>query len=65
MLLSEEGGRFLNALSHYVIIEVEDEVPVVSDEFQWVSPRQVDELLRYSHHLNVQARTLITALRSL
>ncbi|MDX3617585.1 NDP-hexose 2,3-dehydratase family protein [Streptomyces europaeiscabiei] len=65
VLLSEEGGRFLNALSHYVIIEVEDEVPVVSDEFQWVSPRQVDELLRYSHHLNVQARTLITALRSL
>ncbi|MFE7839729.1 NDP-hexose 2,3-dehydratase family protein [Streptomyces sp. NPDC057474] len=65
VLLSEEGGRFLNALSHYVIIEVEDEVPAVSDEFQWVSPRQVDELLRYSHHLNVQARTLITALRSL
>ncbi|WP_326756096.1 NDP-hexose 2,3-dehydratase family protein [Streptomyces hirsutus] len=65
VLLSEEGGRFLNAQSHYVVIEVDDNIPLVSDEFQWVSPRQVDELLRYSHHLNVQARTLIAAWRSL
>lgn len=65
VLLSEEGGRFLEAQSHYMIIEVEDELPLVSDEFRWVSAHQVDELLRYSHHLNVQARTLITALRSL
>lgn len=65
VLLSEEGGRFLHARSHYMIIEVEDEVPLVSDEFRWVSTPQVDELLRYSHHLNVQARTLITALRTL
>lgn len=65
VLLSEEGGRFLNAQSHYVIIEVDDDVPAVSDEFRWVSLRQVDELLRYSHHLNVQARTLIAGLRSL
>ncbi|MEU6393701.1 NDP-hexose 2,3-dehydratase family protein [Streptomyces sp. NPDC046939] len=65
VVLSEEGGRFLNAQSHYMIIEVEDDLPLVSDEFRWVSTRQVDELLRYSHHLNVQARTLIAALRSL
>ncbi|GAB3954474.1 NDP-hexose 2,3-dehydratase family protein [Streptomyces sparsus] len=65
VLLSEEGGRFLHARSRYMIIEVEDDVTVVSDEFRWVSLRQVDELLRYSHHLNVQARTLVAALRSL
>ncbi|GGX33835.1 NDP-hexose 2,3-dehydratase [Streptomyces malachitofuscus] len=65
VLLSEEGGRFLNARSRYMIIEVDDDIPLVSDEFRWVSLRQVDELLRYSHHLNVQARTLIAAWRSL
>jgi oxidase EvaA len=67
VLLSEEGGRFLNAQSHYVIIEIDDEdlAPLESEEFRWVSLRQVDELLRYSHNLTVQARTLITALRSL
>ncbi|MEU4013555.1 NDP-hexose 2,3-dehydratase family protein [Streptomyces pseudogriseolus] len=63
--LSEEGGRFLHAESHYVVVETDDELPVVSDEFRWVSLRQVDELLRYGHHLNVQARTLIAAWRSL
>ncbi|MER6562548.1 NDP-hexose 2,3-dehydratase family protein [Streptomyces sp. NPDC001027] len=67
VLLSEEGGRFLNAQSHYVIIDIgeEDGVPLESEEFRWVSLRQVDELLRYSHNLSVQARTLVTALRSL
>ncbi|MDL5205925.1 NDP-hexose 2,3-dehydratase family protein [Streptomyces sp. ALI-76-A] len=63
--LSEEGGRFLHGENHYIIVETDDELPVVSDEFRWVSLRQVDELLRYGHHLNVQARTLIAAWRSL
>ncbi len=65
VLLSEEGGRFLNAQSHYLITEVESDFPVVSDEFRWVTPCQLDELLRYSHHVNVEARTLVAALRSL
>ncbi|MFI6036098.1 NDP-hexose 2,3-dehydratase family protein [Streptomyces sp. NPDC051315] len=63
--LSEEGGRFLHGENHYIIVETGDDLPVVSDEFRWVSLRQVDELLRYGHHLNVQARTLIAAWRSL
>ncbi|MEU3984639.1 NDP-hexose 2,3-dehydratase family protein [Streptomyces sp. NPDC026672] len=65
VVLSEEGGRFRNAQSHYMIIDVESEFPAVSDEFRWLTPRQVEELLCYSHQLNVQARTLVTALRSL
>ncbi|MEV5432410.1 NDP-hexose 2,3-dehydratase family protein [Streptomyces sp. NPDC052701] len=65
VLLSEEGGRFLHAQSHYLIIEVPSGFPAVSDEFRWVTPCQLDELLRYSHHVNVQARTLIAALRAL
>ena len=65
VVLSEEGGRLLNARSRYLVIEVEDELPVVSDEFHWVSVPQVRELLRYSHHLTVQARTLVAALGTL
>jgi oxidase EvaA len=64
-VLSEEGGRFLNARSRYLILEAGDALPVVSDEFCWVSVHQVDELLRYSHNLNIEARTLIAALRAL
>lgn len=65
VVLSEEGGRFRHAQSHYMIIETDGDLPAVSDEFRWVTPRQIDELLCYSHHLNVQARTLVAALRTL
>ncbi|MFD8424426.1 NDP-hexose 2,3-dehydratase family protein [Streptomyces sp. NPDC059466] len=65
VVLSEEGGRFRNAQSHYMIIETESDFPAVSDEFRWLTPHQLTELLCYSHHLNVQARTLVAALRSL
>ncbi|MFF4402714.1 NDP-hexose 2,3-dehydratase family protein [Streptomyces sp. NPDC001480] len=65
VVLSEEGGRFRHSQSHYMIIETEREFPAVSDEFRWLTARQLDEMLRYSHHLNVQARTLVAALRTL
>ncbi|MEW1750586.1 NDP-hexose 2,3-dehydratase family protein [Streptomyces angustmyceticus] len=65
-VLSEEGGRFHHARSRYLIIEAEPGDPVEEGmEFRWVSERQLDELLRYSGHLNVQARTLVAALRTL
>ncbi|MFJ9468128.1 NDP-hexose 2,3-dehydratase family protein [Streptomyces caniferus] len=65
-VLSEEGGRFHHARSRYLIIEVDPGDRVEEGtEFRWVSERQLDELLRYSGHLNVQARTLVAALRTL
>jgi dTDP-4-dehydro-6-deoxy-alpha-D-glucopyranose 2,3-dehydratase len=64
-LLSEEGGRFRNAQSRYLIIEVADDLPAPPDDFRWVTSCQLDELLRYNHQVNVQARTLIAALRAL
>ncbi|TPQ22610.1 NDP-hexose 2,3-dehydratase family protein [Streptomyces sporangiiformans] len=64
--LSEEGGRFRNAQSRYMIIEVEEDFPTsAAEDFRWVTPWQLDALLKYSHHLNVQARTLVAALRTL
>ncbi|KPI16453.1 NDP-hexose 23-dehydratase [Actinobacteria bacterium OK074] len=70
-VLSEEGGRFLHAQNRYLIVEadeadttdgaVPDEVP---DEYRWLTLHQLGELLKYSHYLNVQARTLVAALRT-
>lgn len=61
---SEEGGRFLNAVSRYLLVEAaEHDVP---DEpppgFAWVTPGQLTSLLRHGHYVNVQARTLIACL---
>ena len=65
-VLSEEGGRFLHAQNRYLIIEVGEDFPTASPpEYKWVSLRQLSELLKYSHYLNVQARTLVAALRTL
>ncbi|MFD4576144.1 NDP-hexose 2,3-dehydratase family protein [Streptomyces sp. NPDC058417] len=79
-VLSEEGGRFLRARNRYLIVAVDDtdhtddtegaggvgdpygeETP---PDFRWVSLRQLGELLRHSHYVNVQARTLVAALRT-
>jgi dTDP-4-dehydro-6-deoxy-alpha-D-glucopyranose 2,3-dehydratase len=65
VVLSEEGGRFHHAQCRYVISEVaEDVLRPDQEEFRWMSMEQLGALLKYSNQLNVQARTLVAALRS-
>ncbi|MFF0744456.1 NDP-hexose 2,3-dehydratase family protein [Streptomyces sp. NPDC004111] len=65
-VLSEEGGRFLNALTRYQILEVDESFPLdVPEHFTWVTVRQLTDLLRHGHYLNVEARSLLTCLYSL
>ncbi|MFE7650688.1 NDP-hexose 2,3-dehydratase family protein [Streptomyces phaeoluteigriseus] len=61
---SEEGGRFLNAESRYLFVTADaDQAP---DEpppgYRWVTPGQLNSLVRHGHYLNVQARTLLAVL---
>ncbi len=64
--LAEEGGRFYHPACRYLVIEVGDEVPAQTrPEFRWMTLNQLSGLLRHSHYLNVQARTLVTCLRAL
>lgn len=64
-VLSEEGGRFDQAQSRYMIISVDDRVPVEENAgMRWLSPGQLEDLLKYSGQLNIQARTLVAALRT-
>ncbi|ONI76344.1 NDP-hexose 2,3-dehydratase [Actinosynnema sp. ALI-1.44] len=64
---SEEGGRFYHARNRYLIVEtdlgtaVEDQYP----NYRWMTPHQLADLLRHSHYVNVQARSLLACLRSL
>jgi oxidase EvaA len=65
-LLSEEGGRFLRAVSRYQIIEVDDAFPAEApDGFIWLSVSQIATLLRFGNCLNVETRTLLAGLRTL
>lgn len=64
--LSEEGGRFYHAHSLYQIIEVPSDFPDAGlEDYQWLTLNQLNELLRHSHYVNVQARSLIACLRGL
>ncbi|WP_411083294.1 NDP-hexose 2,3-dehydratase family protein [Streptomyces sp. cmx-18-6] len=61
---SEEGGRFLNAESRYLLVEAgEEDVPdVLPPGYRWVTPALLSRLVRHSHYLNVQARSLLSVL---
>ncbi|WP_327105704.1 NDP-hexose 2,3-dehydratase family protein [Nonomuraea glycinis] len=64
-VLAEEGGRFYHARNRYLVVETaEDPLPGHPD-FRWVALHQLDELLRHSYYLNVEARTLVSCLHGL
>lgn len=65
-VLSEEGGRFYHALTRYRIVEVGAEVPVdLPASLCWMTVRQLMDLLRHGHYLNIEARSLLACLHGL
>lgn len=64
-MLSEEGGRFFNALNRYQIVETELDVALDDPDYRWMTVHQLTELAKHSHYLNIQARSLVACLHSL
>ena len=65
VILSEEGGRFQRARNRYLIVEADAELDLrPHPDHVWISLPQTQALLERNYHVNVQARTLITALHS-
>ncbi|MFG2354813.1 NDP-hexose 2,3-dehydratase family protein [Streptomyces sp. NPDC048521] len=64
---SEEGGRFLNAESRYLVLEPEeDQVPLEPPPgFCWVTVGQLTSLVSHSNYVNVQARSLLACLNGM
>jgi oxidase EvaA len=61
---SEEGGRFLNAASRYLIVETDEATTPARPQpgFHWVTPGQLAWLAGHSRYVNVQARSLLAVL---
>ena len=60
---SEEGGRFYHEQNRNVICLVNDRVPdVPAERFVWLTLGQIKEFLRFNNYLNIQVRSLISAL---
>jgi oxidase EvaA len=65
-VLSEEGGRFYHARTRYMVVETDDEAPPEEHpDHRWMPLHQLVELLRHSHYVNVEARSLVACLHSL
>ncbi|MEU5884555.1 NDP-hexose 2,3-dehydratase family protein [Spirillospora sp. NPDC047279] len=64
-VLSEEGGRFHHARNRHLVVEADPGFDTDHPDFRWMTLHQLVDLLRHSHYLNVQARSLIACLHSL
>lgn len=63
-LQSEEGGRFYHEQNRNMIVEVGDEFPIeIPDEYHWITLGQIFEFLRFNNYINIQARSLIAAIK--
>ncbi|MDQ3404756.1 MAG: NDP-hexose 2,3-dehydratase family protein [Actinomycetota bacterium] len=63
---SEEGGRFMHARTRYMVVPTNlDADPVEHPNYRWMTLHQLGTLLRHSHYLNVQARSILACLHSL
>lgn len=59
---SEEGGRFYREQNRNMILLVGDEFPVeVPENFHWLTLNQLKVFLKFNNFLNIQARSLISA----
>jgi len=60
---SEEGGRFYREQNRNKIIIAGDEISVeLPDNYIWMTLNQLHTFLRYNNYLNIQARSLISAI---
>ncbi|QLH24144.1 NDP-hexose 2,3-dehydratase family protein [Streptomyces sp. Rer75] len=63
---SEEGGRFLNAVSRHLIVAADERFPVQPPaDCAWFTVEQLAGLVRHGHFVSVQARTLLACLNTL
>mgnify|MGYP006072750529 FL=1 len=61
---SEEGGRFYQEQNRNMIVQVGDEFPIeIPDNFHWMTLGQINEFLRFNNFLNIQARSLLAAIK--
>ena len=62
-LQSEEGGRFYKEQNRNLIVEADENFPLeLPERYTWMTLRQIYKFLRFNNYLNIQARSLKSAL---
>lgn len=61
---SEEGGRFYHEQNRNMMILADDDFSVaIPPTYRWMTLGQINEFMRYSNYINIQARSLIAAIK--
>ena len=64
VLQSEEGGRFYREQNRNMIVEADDNFPLeVPEHYTWMTLNQINSFLRFNNYLNIQARSILSALK--
>jgi len=63
-LQSEEGGRFFREQNRNMMILAGDEINVdLPENYIWMTLNQLQTFIKYNNYINIQARTLISAIQ--
>ncbi|MGW3498364.1 NDP-hexose 2,3-dehydratase family protein [Streptomyces sp. NPDC001020] len=63
VVLSDEGGRLFHTRSRHLIVETDARPDLPG--YRWLTPAQLSGLLRHSHYVTMQARSLLACLHAL
>lgn len=64
VLQSEEGGRFYREQNRNMIIEADEDFPLeVPEHYTWMTLNQINNFLKFNNFLNIQARSILSALK--
>lgn len=62
VILSEEGGRFYHEENHNVIIELDEDITDLPDDYMWVEYSTLNNMVQFNNVLNIQLRNLLSLL---
>ncbi|GAA2613504.1 NDP-hexose 2,3-dehydratase family protein [Dactylosporangium fulvum] len=67
VLLSEEGGRFFQAVHRYMVVEVGRDVRdwALPPQYRWASIAELAELVPHSGYFTVESRSLLACMQTL
>ena len=64
VMQSEEGGRFYQEQNRNMIVEMDDNFSIeVPDNYTWMTLKQIYDFLQFNNYLNIQARSIISAIK--
>lgn len=63
VMQSEEGGRFFQEQNRNMLVLADEDFPLATPEnYRWMTLNQIKQFIRFNNYLNIQARSLISAI---